>query len=35
MPGPEIGMRVAIGGLVVLVLCVSGLVAVAVRRRQY
>jgi hypothetical protein len=34
-PDPDLGARLVISGLVALVICVAGLIAVAVRRRQY
>jgi hypothetical protein len=35
LPGPDVGARLAIAGLVALFVCVAALIAVAVRRRQY
>jgi hypothetical protein len=35
LPDPDVGRRLVIAGLIALVICVSGLIAVAVRRRQY
>jgi hypothetical protein len=35
MPDPEVGVRLAISGLVALIICVAALIAIGVRRRQY
>jgi hypothetical protein len=35
LPDPDVGARLVVAGLIALVICVAGLIAVAVRRRQY